>query len=296
MIKDIFINNSIQENFNTNGFVTIQLLNEEEIIQLNNIFEKYKNKHPIIKGQGYNISSYSKDLDYKKNINNELSSIINIALKRHFINYHLIGSAFAYKVPDKKGFLSPHQEWTMLNEEKYVSITCWIPLVDITSENGILYVLPKSHYPYFKTIRGIGIEQYFKKYEKSVIKNSIPIQVKAGEAIILNQSLIHFSLPNTSNHIRKAIITSIKSEEAKDTFLYYFNKTKNKIEKYIVDEDFAIKFDDLFKAIHLQPEGKLIEEIEPNSINQLDKEKLDTFFNNKSYSLIETIKTYLFRS
>jgi len=81
-----------------------------------------------------------------------------------------------------------------------------------------------------------------------------PLYVKAGEAVILNQSVVHYSVPNYSSKIRKAITAGIKSKGAPMIFHYNdLQKNDGKLEVFEMPEDFLISFDDFTKDISERP-------------------------------------------
>ena len=207
----------------------------------------------------------------------KVSEIVKNYLDKVFIDYALIGSTFAYKVPNKKAILAPHQEWTMVDEDKYVCITCWIPLMDITHNNGVVYVLPGSHLQKYRTIRGIGIDFYYSKYNDEVYAYSIPVLSKAGHALIMNQNLIHYSTPNFSKEVRRALITSVKSAAASGTFLYYKSKERDEIEKYLVEDDFLMKSEDFFYDIASKPHGQFLE-VKKNEAPEYSRNQIQQLF------------------
>jgi hypothetical protein len=78
--------------------------------------------------------------------------------------------------------------------------------------------------------------------------------VPAGTAVVLNQSLIHYSPPNRSNKIRKAITSGVKTKDAQ--MIFHFKdpeSTSDLIEKFEMDDDFFIHFEDFFKDIYKRP-------------------------------------------
>ena len=82
--------------------------------------------------------------------------------------------------------------------------------------------------------------------------SSIP--TKATEAIVLNQAVIHYSKANTTNNIRLAITTGIKSKEAPMIFHYWDKNEPKVIEQFKQEDDFLIRFTDFHKSIFLRPE------------------------------------------
>jgi hypothetical protein len=76
--------------------------------------------------------------------------------------------------------------------------------------------------------------------------------VKAGEAVILNQSVIHYSVPNKSNEVRKAITAGVKSKGAK-MYFHYKVPDKDELEVFKMDDDFLISFNNFFEDIRQRP-------------------------------------------
>jgi hypothetical protein len=87
----------------------------------------------------------------------------------------------------------------------------------------------------------------------SVLKDSMPTNAKAGEAVILNQSLIHYSTPNLVDDIRIAITSGIKTKNA--PMIFHYKNEKKQIERYEMPEDFLLDFDDFSKNIYERPKN-----------------------------------------
>ena len=70
---------------------------------------------------------------------------------------------------------------------------------------------------------------FFNGNEDLVLQNVIPFEVKAGTAVILDHSVIHYSPPNRSSKTRKAITAGIKSKDAQ-MYFHYKVPDKNELE------------------------------------------------------------------
>jgi hypothetical protein len=249
MVPPIFKDNQLQAQFDVQGFAVVPFLQQNDIDLLNRIFDEL---HPNLSGQGGFVSgSYSNDFDYKKKASDTITEIFSKQYERLFQNYQTFGAAFLYKVPSQGSELGAHQDWTIVDEEKFVALNCWVPLTDINETNGALHVLPGSHYPKYSTLRAPTIPFFFSGNEGEVIKRTIPFYVKAGEAVILNQSVIHYSPPNASTHVRKAITAGIKTKGA--PMLFHFKTSEDKVEKFNMPEDFLIRFENFSTSIFEPP-------------------------------------------
>lgn len=251
MSKRIFKNDEHQQLFEKQGFFTVPFISEEEVKQLDELFNSL---HPDLPQQGFVSGSYSSDFSYKKKASDEVVKIFTKHYERLFTNYQPFGAAFLFKMPSQSSELAIHQDWTIVDEEKFVALNCWVPLTDVNENNGALQVVPGSHYDSFKTLRAPTLPFFFSGNDDIVIKESVPMCVKAGEAVILNQSVIHYSPPNRSDKIRKAITAGVKSKGAPMKF-HYSDSSKNnsQVEVFDMPEDFLISFENFAKDIFERP-------------------------------------------
>ena len=247
----IFKDGQMQALFDKQGFLTVPFIDASELKQLNDLFDEL---HPDLPMEGFVSGSYSPNLEYKKKASNAIVKVLSKQYERLFVNYQPFGAAFLFKMPSKNSELGIHQDWTIVDENKFVALNCWIPLTDINEVNGALHVVPGSHYPAYHTMRAPTVPFFFSGSEDAVITESVPQYVKAGEAVILNQSVIHYSPPNRSDKIRKAITAGVKSAGAPMRFHYKtLQADDNRLEVFDMPEDFLISFDDFYKDIFERP-------------------------------------------
>ena len=252
MSKVIFKDEAHQSLFEKQGFIVLPFLSDNDLTELNYLFDRM---HPVISAEaGFVSGSYSTDYAYKQKASDELVRLFSKHYERLFMDYQPFGGAFLYKMPTANSHLSIHQDWTIVDEEKYVALNCWVPLTDVDAGNGALHVVPATHYDRIKTLRAPTLPFFFSGNDDVVEKASLPMYVKAGEAVILNQSVIHYSPPNHSDKIRKAITAGIKSIGAPMIFHYKDNSNPSmQIERFSMPENFLIGFENFAQDISLRP-------------------------------------------
>lgn len=257
----IFKNPEHQSTFEKQGFLVLPFLNEEEVHHMDKLFDEL---HPTLPDDGFFAGSYSPDMEYKKRVSEEIKVVFKRRYEEVFQNYTPFGGAYLFKMPSPNSDLFIHQDWTVVDESKSIALNIWTPLCDITPENGPLMVLPGSHYAAFPVMRAPTMRYFFDHDYQLAMEQLEPMIVKAGTAVILNQSLIHYSPPNKSDKIRKAITAGVKTKHAQMIFHYKdVERTDNQIEKFEMDDDFFIQFEDFFKDIYKRPTvGKSIGFIE----------------------------------
>jgi hypothetical protein len=121
-----------------------------------------------------------------------------------------------------------------VDEKQFNSYNIWLPLVDVNEENGTLLILPNSH-TMLNNIRGLNIPSSFEKVMEEVWQYLVPLNMKAGEALVYDHRLLHASGINKTNTPRLVIVYGLIPSAA--TMRYYFGR-RNNIEEYQCTPDF----------------------------------------------------------
>ncbi len=263
----------MQAKFEKQGFLTVKFLDEAELDYINRFFDEL---HPDPQG-GFVSGSYSQDIAYKKKASDEIVRVFSKHYERFFVSYQPFGAAFLYKLPSQESELAIHQDWTIVDESKFVALNCWVPLNDIDETNGALHVLPGSHFNSLNVVRAPTLPFFFSGNDAFMIEQSEPMYVKAGEAVILNQSTVHYSPPNRSSKIRKAITAGVKSKGTPMIFHYNDSQRNNgKLEVFEMPEDFLISFADFGKDIGERPKMGASKGFIEYNLPQLSGDELKT--------------------
>lgn len=249
MVNPIFKDEHHQQLFNKQGFIVLPFLNTDEVQLLDNFFDEL---HPNLGNAGFFSGTYSKDTTYKKLASEKIVSVFSRVYEETFINYTPFGGAFLYKVPGHDSALAVHQDWTIVDETKNVALNCWVPLCDVTIENGPLMVLPGSQFDALNVVRSPTLPFFFSGDDNIVMEQLIPMEVKAGTAVILNQSVIHYSPTNKSNKVRKAITAGVKTKDAQ-MYFHYKIPDKDELEVFEVPDSFFLNFNDFLNDIGKRP-------------------------------------------
>lgn len=271
MSKRIFKDDAMQARFDKQGFLVVPFITEAEVKYLNDFFDSL---HADLPKEGFVSGSYSQDFTYKKKASDEIVRIFSKHYERLFVNYQPFGAAFLFKMPSPNSQLAIHQDWTVVDEEKFVALNCWVPLTDINETNGALQIIPGSHYDVIKTLRAPTLPFFFSGNDDLVLEASIPLYVKAGEAVILDQSVIHYSSSNRSSQIRKAITAGVKSKGAPMQFHYSNAKNSNEVEIFEMPEDFLISFKNFYSDIAERPTTGISKGFKEYHAPQFSREEL----------------------
>ncbi|MCW5906344.1 MAG: phytanoyl-CoA dioxygenase family protein [Chitinophagales bacterium] len=226
----IFANEHFNAALQANGYAVVPFLSADEIKLLTDFFYSHHSTLP----EGMYASSHSPDFDFRKRMNEEIKRICQRAIKETFTDALPLGATFMVKSKGESGSLHPHQDWSIVDETQFNSYNIWLPLVDVNEENGTLLILPDSH-KLFNNIRGLNIPSSFEKVEKEVWQYLVPLNMKAGEALVYDHRLLHASGINKTEQPRLVIVYGIIP--AKAEMRYYFGNNGN-IEEYACTPEF----------------------------------------------------------
>jgi hypothetical protein len=185
--------------------------------------------------------------------------------------------AFQIKPPSKVSELNPHQDAPVIDETKENGLFVWIPLCNITENNGAVLVLPGSHL-WQNHQRSLNVSWVFEKHTKLLWKYMQPIYINRGDILVWDTAMIHASLPNISNEIRVAITTTLLPKNFKMVEYFKDKQTpKGKIEKYIVERSFW-ESENIMKRPPCPPNQFI--KLEDEVFNRISKKEIINFIKN----------------
>jgi ectoine hydroxylase-related dioxygenase (phytanoyl-CoA dioxygenase family) len=211
----MFQNKEYENLIQKEGFVIIPFLKDEELKELQNF---YSNNHPNDQipdmRYGIHMTSWCKDGAYKQKITKGLEQILAPASERIFEHFRTNNYVFIIKNKGKYTQFPIHQDWSVVDESKYMSFNVWIPLQDVNQNTGALWIIKGSH----RINRHIrGANHLFPDYNylsKELKPYMHPMNAKAGEAVIFFHSTIHGSPPNINEKLRKVTCFTVLPKEA----------------------------------------------------------------------------------
>ncbi|MFT5860223.1 MAG: hypothetical protein ACI865_002331 [Flavobacteriaceae bacterium] len=263
-MRNIFKNDELQKQFNSDGFVVLPIIEKEDVANLLNYYtsQDFDNKIEA----GFHISLDNQNEALVKEVGSKIKDIIVPEIADLLDDCKVFTASYVIKEPGLQNIVPPHQDWTFVDEDKYCSATIWTALVDVTEENGALGVIRGSH-KIFNHKRSSPSPQ-----SKSPLSDHIftlfpfveIIEMKAGESLIFDNRLIHASPPNLSDQARIAVGIGITQSEAQLKH-YYLNPSSSKLEEYDVDEGFYTWFNNK-RLSNLFDDGK-----SPEGLIKLDE-------------------------
>lgn len=261
----IFMDDEYNKQFIQNGYV---ILKNVLSIDFDNCYKFFNALESNIDNTFY-TSLWSSNQEYRILVDTKIKEILLPACNQYLNSYTPLFSDLLVKKPSFTHRLNWHQDWTFTDEKKYTQVFFWTPLQNVSKRNGCVMILPKSHL-FFNAIRGTNIPSGldYAKLRELEKKYAQYIELKKGDILVLNQSLLHASLPNRSLRNRLAIGLYCLPKEA-PAYHYHLDIETKKILKYAIDPKFILKLssDQDFKYSILEqkmprPNGTVIEELD----------------------------------
>ncbi|MDX2000845.1 MAG: phytanoyl-CoA dioxygenase family protein [Chitinophagales bacterium] len=287
-MKNMFRDAKMQETFERMGYVTVDFLNAAEVEQMKNAYFElesikggmrkeydvtFDTEHEIT----YDFTFTDSNPNYKQAVFDRITDLFMPIADQYLNNYQPIIANFINKNPSK-GEVPLHQNWAFVDEYKYTSVSVWCPLVDSNIHNGTLQMVDGSH-KRFAPVRGPLIPWELEDLKDTIIKEYlVPMNIKAGQAVILDDSIIHYSALNNTNGLRLAI-QLIMIPGNTHSIHYHLDSTGEKpmVRVYKVDKDFYMQFHPWLKP-------KDVEELEAFEYNpkRIDKATFDKMLKGKA--------------
>lgn len=276
----LFKQQELNYTFTRNGYVILRNVIEPSAIEQ---LKKLYNENFINEGGMYVTHHAVTDRDKNKRMGNSIFELLNPFINNTFINFAHLLSHFAAKTKGNSGLFNLHQDWSIIEEEKYGVLHCWVPLQDSNVDNGTLAFLPKSHLLFHNYRSGSCPIRFthLSNYPNRIVH----ADVKAGDVVIYHPSLFHGSGPNQTDKERLAVVSAITHTNAKRV---YFHKTNDKVNMYeLTDTDLFSRLDDLAKGG--MPTGDLLEPATYGGLEISDEEIVQQL---TAFCPINTSNTY----
>ncbi len=252
-MRKIFNNQDLELEFNKNGYVSVPFLSSEEVTELKELFfsslptsgGQIKAEETGVENANhitYDFTFIDKNIDYKREVYKIITKRFGPKMNELLNGYRPIIANYIRK-KSATGEVPLHQNWAFADEEKCTTVSIWCPLVDSTEDNGTLQVVPGSHKRFGK-YRGPMVPWELDNIKSAIIDNYlVPLETKAGDCIILDDSIVHYSAINKTEGLRLAIqLICIPEEFPSIHYHMDASESADQIKVLHVEDDFYMEF------------------------------------------------------
>lgn len=225
---------------------------------------------PAGNAHSYHCSFLDRNVEYKRQAFHLIQKAFEPHIRSVLSGYKILNSNFYVKPPGTGEFVI-HQNWPAIADLNDTTVTVWCPLVDVVERNGALQVVEGSH-KLLPHVEGPNCPAYFHDFRAELIRRYLkPIPMSAGEALIFDDGLIHWSANNDSPEPRIAIQILCVPKDAQPVYFYYDAAHPERFELIEVDSDFFV-YSDVSDLMTRQPQWKSLGFV-PNRNRFVDEEE-----------------------
>lgn len=181
--------------------------------------------------------------EFRRRAYDLITSVLEPVAARHLIDMRPLIANFVNKPPGT-GVVPTHQNFSVVDEAEHRSVSVWVALVDCVLENGAMSMLEGSHQT-LRSRRGMWAYQAFSQIDQDQLDPKLKrVEVRAGDAVILDDALVHYSPPNQTGERRLAIQFVMIPQEARPLWFQQVGATDDglDIEVWEIDERYFFEF------------------------------------------------------
>lgn len=231
--RPILKDQNLQAKIDDDGYAVIDLLGPEEVSQLLEAADDLM-KDWDRSGIFTSIDAVEREGNYW--FDGVFAALLARKMKALTSACYLNGVSFLVKGTGGDTEFPIHQDFSDVDETRFMTYGLWLPLVDTDGADGGLCVIPQSHRKIPFTIRSTSHPSLYLGVEhERAAKLLRPLRVKAGQACIFAHNLFHGSRRNGSGQVRPIIHAGIYPYEARQVHYYVEDQT---VEEIAINREF----------------------------------------------------------
>ena len=240
---------ALQTTFEEVGYVVVPLLDAEAVATL---VDGYDRLAAELDGSSapddYNdtyaeFSIIHSRPEFRRRAYELITSVLEPVAERHLVDMRPLIANFVNKPPGT-GVVPTHQNFSVVDEAEHRSVSVWVALVDCVLDNGAMSLLQGSH-RVLRGRRGMWAYQAFSRIDQGQLDPMLtPVEVRAGDAVILDDAIVHYSPPNQTDQRRLAIQFVMVPREARPLWFQQVGTTDDglAIDVWEIDERYFFEF------------------------------------------------------
>ena len=209
-MRRTFLDDVAEERFTRDGYVVLPLLAADEVAALRKGFLA-----TCREGAGFHTDLERSDPATRREVEARLAPTWERHLDTVLDDHRVFMASYLVKWPGEDSGLYVHQDTSYVDEGRFRSVAFWVALDDADPDldNGPLEVAPGSH-RWADEYRGSNVVPWHRDHADVVAEALVPVPVKAGDLVAMDNRLIHGSPPNRTDRPRVAVAAAVVPREA----------------------------------------------------------------------------------
>lgn len=201
----------LEARFRSDGLVVVDCCTPDEVAELRRIWRRF---HPE-DGRGFETDFEVADLAHRRSLEAAMAPWWQAKVGELLDGYRVFVTSFLMKWPGEDSVLDLHQDWSYVDERRCRSVSFWVALDDASATlgNGPIHYLPGSH-RWVEEFRGSRTPPWYADLVDDLQHQMVTADVAAGQAVVMDNALLHGSAPNRSTEGRLAVAGAAAPEDA----------------------------------------------------------------------------------
>lgn len=232
--RQALLDPALDQRLRRDGFVRFPLLDEGAASRLRDQYGELHGWH----GTGFEADITNADMDYRHRVSRHLATELDDVVCSRFAGYVPYLRVFLCKWPGEDSGLYLHRDWMYVDErEGHRTYVVWIALQDVDGPEGQIQVLRHSH-RLDPMLRGTNLNAAWIEREPLVRSHLLAVPVRAGEALVMDNALVHCSMPNHST--RPRVVAAVGVRPAESSLVHFSRHDEHHAHRYEIDEEFFL--------------------------------------------------------
>jgi len=233
--RQVLVDAAADEALHRDGFAVIDL--PEAAALAADLGDFYGREHGP-GGDGFEPDLVNPDLDYRRRVSDRLSVAFDEIVRERFVDHDPFLRVFLAKWPGPQSDLYLHRDWMYVDERTQGhTYVVWIPLCDVGEHNGPLQVLRGSHL-IDDSLRGTDLNAPWINHHDVVVPRLHTVTARLGHAVVMDNALVHSSLPNESADLR--LVAAVGVRPAGAPLVHFLRADDDTAWRFDVDESFLM--------------------------------------------------------
>lgn len=200
----------------------------------------------------YHCTFLDRDHGYRRQADELVREALSSTLASLLPGYRILTSNI-YVKPPGVGRFEIHQNWPTIGDLEVPTLTVWVPLQDTSFRNGTIRIVRGGH-RLFPDVAAASSDRFFDDFETELIESYLePVDVAAGEALIFDDSLLHWSGPNVTDRPRVTFQIEMVPVDLQAVLWIRAEDDPTQFDLWAIDKEYWIEYP--FESVLGTPEG-----------------------------------------
>lgn len=240
-MRPLVVDPVVDEQLRRVGYAVVPVLGRDEVAAL--LERAQRLEHQVTTDRsfaaGFHATIIDDRVDYRIEAHDVIATAVSPRFDELFVDMELVMVNWLHKAPGAAA-VPNHVDWTFVDETEHRSLSVWVPLVDTDEEHGAIGVIPHSH----EAVDFVRAAAHPSYTETDAFGATLPgrrtVPLRAGEGVVFDHRLVHFSAPHAGPGERLAITCELAPREAE--LLHFEQIEEGRFRRHVVEPAFFVTY------------------------------------------------------